>query len=706
MKRNICSLMAVVGFLFGLSSCGSPSNGSISGNSASSQMGAEEQQAYDIYLLAKNSGAFSGTYEEWLATIRGADGSSILSGSGIPSSSLGKDGDSYVDTSTWDYYLKANGTWSKQGNFAGSNAPHAGEKHTVTYLLAGGAMPTGRSVSEVVNWGDTINLPTPIYAGYGFTGWFTGDANNVNDPLRQWTLKDAVFADLTLTAHWEANSYTITFDSAGGSISSYGNTQTVKYAESYSLPTASQNGYSFVGWYDSDGNAWAQSGIWKRASDLALTAHWKEGTVTLSLWTPYGSSMETALETLVNQFEKANPEVVVNVSSQGGYDSLKNKIFLGSFTQTFPSMAIDVPDDFASYQSLGIMEDLSSYVDGSIDSSDTTIAFNQTDGLVSDYYSGLWASGSKCLSKGLYSVPFTTSTEMLYYNKNIFATNSYSVPSSWEDLEILMAKMKTDYPSDIPLAYDSDANLFITLCQQYGIPYLTLDQEKGTYSIDFNNVAAKAMVQKIKDWYDAGYITTKGSNGMGSYSSTAFAAGTTLMAVGSTGGASYFTSTSFDTGVAPLFKPSATSPFDFGTSASLAKTATITGLEANIGIFNRGSKREKVTAWKLYKYLTQAENAASFASALGSALPARKSVFATTTMKDYLKQTATGSQKVVIDTMKLAESELSRVYTQPTLRISSTIRDAVNDIIPNVLNGTKTIETAFSDAYTTCQNAQ
>lgn len=51
--------------------------------------------------------------------IAGKDGESLLTGKGVPSSSLGKDGDSYVDTQTWDYYTKAEGKWTKAGNFKG-----------------------------------------------------------------------------------------------------------------------------------------------------------------------------------------------------------------------------------------------------------------------------------------------------------------------------------------------------------------------------------------------------------------------------------------------------------------------------------------------------------------------------------------------------------------------------------------------------------
>ncbi len=52
---------------------------------------------------------------------KGADGSSVLTGQGKPDDKLGKDGDSYIDKSTFDYYTKANGTWTKTGNIKGSD---------------------------------------------------------------------------------------------------------------------------------------------------------------------------------------------------------------------------------------------------------------------------------------------------------------------------------------------------------------------------------------------------------------------------------------------------------------------------------------------------------------------------------------------------------------------------------------------------------
>ena len=57
----------------------------------------------------------------------GIDGKSFLNGEGVPSDTLGNDGDSYVDTKTFDYYTKENGKWVKKGSIKGDQGEQ-GEK--------------------------------------------------------------------------------------------------------------------------------------------------------------------------------------------------------------------------------------------------------------------------------------------------------------------------------------------------------------------------------------------------------------------------------------------------------------------------------------------------------------------------------------------------------------------------------------------------
>ncbi len=124
-KKNkfVCALLLSMSTLFGLASC--------SGEGTSSSAGDPQiQEVYQAYL--DNGGDLS--YEDWLASIKGEkgdtgtpgkdgtngkDGSSVLSGKGAPADTLGKDGDSYIDTETFDFYVKADGKWAKSGNIKG-----------------------------------------------------------------------------------------------------------------------------------------------------------------------------------------------------------------------------------------------------------------------------------------------------------------------------------------------------------------------------------------------------------------------------------------------------------------------------------------------------------------------------------------------------------------------------------------------------------
>ena len=128
-----------------------------------SQGGDEQNQdiktIYNLYVVSlNNSGVQPLSYEEWLESIvgpkgepghspvitigndgywyidgnntnvratgsdgkTGKDGTSLITGNGSPNNNLGNKGDSYVDLTTFDYYLRGDNGWEKKGNFAGA----------------------------------------------------------------------------------------------------------------------------------------------------------------------------------------------------------------------------------------------------------------------------------------------------------------------------------------------------------------------------------------------------------------------------------------------------------------------------------------------------------------------------------------------------------------------------------------------------------
>ncbi|GEM_PF-1035037 len=146
MKKNVSIRLAALLLAFALPSCGAPNSSqssfSISSDQpsesssidSSAQSGEKDeiQKVYDLYVKnVSASGEVPLSYEEWLATIKGEkgdtgpkgdSGASVLTGEGAPLSTKGKDGDSYIDLLTWDFYIKVNGVWAKTGNISGQSS--------------------------------------------------------------------------------------------------------------------------------------------------------------------------------------------------------------------------------------------------------------------------------------------------------------------------------------------------------------------------------------------------------------------------------------------------------------------------------------------------------------------------------------------------------------------------------------------------------
>ena len=70
------------------------------------------------------------------------------------------------------------------------------DKYIITFNTDGGNF----IADKTVEWGETLNLPTPTKTGYTFAGWYNGDT--------QFTATTMPKQSLTLTARWTANTNT------------------------------------------------------------------------------------------------------------------------------------------------------------------------------------------------------------------------------------------------------------------------------------------------------------------------------------------------------------------------------------------------------------------------------------------------------------------------------------------------------------------
>ena len=133
--------------------------------------------------------------------------------------------------------------------------------YTVTFQSEGGS-----EVASQIRANTPAAQPdNPTKEGHTFIGWYSGES--------EWDFETPVTADLTLTAKWQINRYTITFDTAGGSeVPSI----TQDYGTAITPPAApTRTGYTFAGW---DKTIPATM----PAENITLTARWTVNQYTIT----------------------------------------------------------------------------------------------------------------------------------------------------------------------------------------------------------------------------------------------------------------------------------------------------------------------------------------------------------------------------------------------------------------------------------------
>lgn len=143
-------------------------------------------------------------------------------------------------------------------------AQWSANSYTVTFDANGGEVSVD---SKEVTYDKPVGkLPTPVRTGYTFEGWYDESGNPVDEKTVYTTAGDSVY-----TAKWTANTYTITLDPNGGSVSPKSLEGT--YGEEIGkLPTPTKKGYTFRGWYNADGTKVTDRTIVN--GDMTLTAKW------------------------------------------------------------------------------------------------------------------------------------------------------------------------------------------------------------------------------------------------------------------------------------------------------------------------------------------------------------------------------------------------------------------------------------------------
>lgn len=464
---------------------------------------------------------------------------------------------------------------------------------------------------------------------------------------------------------------------------------------------------------------------------------------TISFWTGFGTAVNDVLTPIIEDFEQLTG-ITVEYESKGGYSNLQTAINLSATKKQYANVAVGYPDHFAGY----INSNIQLRLDGLIrsDKNRTMVKTDEegyevdADGIrkldYDNFYSDYTLENENLEfdeegNHYVLGLPFNKSSEVMVYNAQFFnwvATqdslkNDIFVPSTWAEVKSVGLAVNSFFATkgvfgkmlysdgntyakaeDAPegatlvldatgvptaddfrlLSYDSTENLFITLVRQFGGTYTELDKTtNGRGYAAFNDAAYKdktlAAMAMYRDLGDNKIVGIPSTFGESLYCSTPFKKGQSLLNVGSTGGLGNAVG-GFDVKAAPIPQ-----------NEKLPNAKYVISQGTNLALFNKGTDKEKVAAWKLMVYLSQQVNG-KFAAGTGY-FPTCDIALNSDAYQEYLEDSFSGKELLqqeaaVINNTTYADAENGwNRFVDCAFRGSSAIRIEVGYIPGYILTG-------------------
>ena len=426
-----------------------------------------------------------------------------------------------------------------------------------------------------------------------------------------------------------------------------------------------------------------------------------ETPVTITFMNTMGSNLSTVLEAYIAEFEAIFPNIDVVSVNGGSYDDVRDTIVTEITVGGQPNIAYCYPDHVALYNLADAVATLDDLIDSQITvtrADGTTEIIGLTDEQKADFIEGYYEEGLSYGDGLMYTMPFSKSTEVLYYNKTFFDQHNLTVPTTWAEVEAVCEQIKKIDPESIPLGYDSESNWFITMCEQYKSPFTSAT---GDHFL-FDNEQNHAFIKMFNEWYAKGYLTTQTL--YGAYTSGLFTSTNGMesyMSIGSSAGATY---------QRPAANADGSYPFEVGIATIPqvdADNKKVISQGPSVCIFKKSNPQEVIASWLFVKYLTTSVDfQAEFAMASGY-VPVLKSVSENEGYAAFISK-ADGGNYVAALSAKVCLEQADAYYTSPAFNGSSAAREQVGALLTKCLTMTGAdldaqIKAAFADAVEECE---
>lgn len=434
--------------------------------------------------------------------------------------------------------------------------------------------------------------------------------------------------------------------------------------------------------------------------------------VTVKFWHTFGQTVVDGLQAKIKAFaelvkQNDGVDVTIDMKYQGGYDDIAKKISDGYSVMNTPTIAVAYPDNVADYIEVGKSANAEYVVNLDQFIKSNEVGFGKEKWLgdkydEEDFIEDFFEEGSAYTLEGTYSLPFLKSTEIMFYNMDMLVevmkgykpefNNSkskikeYMARLNWNDFIDLCSYVKTNTMTnpdfnvlEVPMWYDSDANLFVTKMYQNRIPYASIEEGKGKIGFkdgeNFNKTVD--MLDEFRQLYKDGLMLTKGIKN--TYGSDYFTGEKCLFSIGSSGGSGYNfpQADAFELGVCRV-PVSNNNPLYVSQGPTLA-------MFNDRGLATEVNEATKLYAWKFMKYITNGQvNAEICVNGSEGYIPVRHSAYETAFFQEFMEEGERYAMcyKVVVDDVNSDAGYL----VSPAFKGSAALRDECGSLLTAALN--------------------
>lgn len=370
--------------------------------------------------------------------------------------------------------------------------------------------------------------------------------------------------------------------------------------------------------------------------------------VEITFWHAMQGAQEKSLQSLTDEFMKANPNITVTLQNQSTYQDLQQKITATVVSpDNLPTLTQAYPDWMFNPIKENMVTDLTPYIENE------KIKFDNYEDILPSLRETVKIDGK------IYGMPFNKSTEVLWYNKTILDELNLKVPTNYEELKTVAKEIK---------AKKGIAGFGVDALHTYYTTFLKAEGKTYDSKFDVTSDESKAAVNYYLDGIKEGYFRIAGTD---KYLSGPFGNGKVAMYVGSNAGEDFV-------------KKGVGDKFEVGAAPSPTTVSLQQGTD--LYVFSSATAEQKTAAYEFLKFLTTKDNQVKWAIETGY-MPVRKSAIDSDQYKN--------SGSLIAPILSNATKNL---YTNPVLqgadaayREAGTVMETIL-AAPNTADVNKTLE--------------